>query len=133
MNVKDFIEKIDNKEAKVLTVELAKQLKGKKIYWFYFGYSGNERQVYEMVVGDIVSELDYYSTQPCDGYSSRAEYWKSYMTDKQLKEKENTLLLLNAGGGTDFIYVHLNSVFFREPTFTCSDEDREVFYIESDL
>ena len=57
MKTNEFIHRIENGEAKVLTVEEAKKLKGKKIYWFYFGYSGNENEVQEMKVGDIVSEL----------------------------------------------------------------------------
>lgn len=40
MKTNEFIHRIENGEAKVLTVEEAKKLKGKKIYWFYFGYSG---------------------------------------------------------------------------------------------
>lgn len=67
MKTNEFIHRIENGEAKVLTVEEAKKLKGKKIYWFYFGYSGNENEVQEMKVGDIVSELEYYSNQPCEG------------------------------------------------------------------
>lgn len=83
MKANEFIKKIENGEAKVLTVESAKNLKGKTILWMYFGYSGNENEVYEMIVGDIVSELEYYSTQPCEGYKSRADYWKSYMSERR--------------------------------------------------
>lgn len=36
MKTNEFIHRIENGEAKVLTVEEAKKLKGKKIYWFYF-------------------------------------------------------------------------------------------------
>lgn len=52
MKTNEFIHRIENGEAKVLTVEEAKKLKGKKIYWFYFGYSGNENEVQEMKVGE---------------------------------------------------------------------------------
>lgn len=90
----------------------------------YFGYSGNENEVYKMSVGDIVSELEYYSKQPCEGYKSRAEYWKSYMSEKQLNDKESTLLLLDSDGKDKFIRAHLNSGLFDEHTFTCSDADR---------
>ena len=82
-----------------------------------------------MTIGDIVSELEYYSTQPCEGYASRAEYWKSYMTEEQLKEKENTLLLLDEEGKNQFIRAHKESDLFDKPTFTCSDADREIYYI----
>lgn len=130
MNTQEFYRKVDNGEAKVLTVEVAKTLKGKKIYWWYKGYSGNENHVDEIAIGDIVSELDYYSTQPCEGYSSRTEYWRSYMTKSQINEKKNTLLLLDTDGKNKFIRAHLNFDYFKEPTFTCSDADREVYYLE---
>lgn len=77
----------------------------------YFGYSGNENEVRKMRVGDIVSELGYYSKQPCEGYASRAEYWKSYMTEEQLKEKENTLLLLDEEGKTN-LFEHIKNLTY---------------------
>ena len=129
MTKSEFIKKVENGEAKVLTVEAARKLKGKTILWMYFGYSGNENEVRKMRVGDIVSELGYYSKQPCEGYASRAEYWKSYMTEEQLKEKENTLLLLDEEGKNQFIRAHKESDLFDKPTFTCSDADREIYYI----
>lgn len=131
MKVNEFIQKIESKEARVLTVEAAKILKGETILWMYFGYSGNENEVYEMNVGDIVSELEYYSNRPFKGYKSHADYWKSYMSEKQLKEKENTLLLLDSDGNDKFIRANLNCDLFNEPTFTYSDADREVYYVET--
>lgn len=129
MMTSEFAKKIENKKANVLTVERAKWLKGETVYWFYYGYTGNQNKVLQMTIGDIVSELEYYSTQPCEGYASRAEYWKSYMTEEQLKEKENTLLLLDENGKNNFIRAHVNSGLFDDPTFTCSDADREVYYV----
>lgn len=129
MKSNEFIQKIESGEAKVLTVEAAKNLKGKKILWMYFGYSGNENEVQEMKVGDIVSELEYYSNQPCEGYESRADYWKSYMSEKQLETVYKTLMLLDSEGKDKFIKAHLNMNLFDEPTFTCSDADREVYYM----
>lgn len=41
MTIAEFIEAIDNGRAKVLTLEKAKGLKGRRIYWMYFGYKGN--------------------------------------------------------------------------------------------
>lgn len=76
MNAKGFIEKMKSGEAKVLTVKVAKLLKGKRIAWMYFGYKG-QNSVKEMTVGDIVTELDYNEAQPCEGFSSRADYWRS--------------------------------------------------------
>ena len=51
------------------------------------------------------------------------------MTEEQLKEKENTLLLLDENGKNNFICAHVNSGLFDDPTFTCSDADREVYYV----
>lgn len=130
MNAKEFIEKIKSGEAKVLTVKVAKLLKGKRIAWMYFGYKG-QNSVKEMTVGNIVTELDYNETQPCEGFSSRADYWRSYMTEKQLDEKKTTLLLLQADGKCPYINAHTKySNFYNVPTFTCTDADREVYYIE---
>ena len=123
-----FIEKIKTGEAKVLTVKAAEQLKGKRIAWFYFGNPSNEFQVFQMVVGDIVSKFDYYSTQPCEGYTSRAAYWQSYMSGERLLETQRTLMLLEENGSDPCVYCHQN--LYKEPTFTCSDADREVYYIE---
>ena len=129
MNVKEFIEKIEQKEAKVLTVEEAKKLKGKTIAWMYFGYQSNDNTVQEMVIGNIVSSLEFHEKETMAGYNSRADYWKSYMTEKQLKSEEHTLILLDQFGKHKYIYAYLESPFFKEPTFTCTDSDREVYYL----
>jgi len=97
--IKDFIEKINNGEAKILTVESAKSLKGKSIKWMYFGYKANFNVVQTTVVGDIVE----------DG--------------------KNRLELLDSKGMPTYIYAHLDSKIYEEPTFTCSDSDREVYYL----
>lgn len=131
MTTEEFISQIDNVTAKVLTVESAKELKGHQIAWMYFGYSGNENVVSEMVIGDIISELEYNETQPCKGFNSRAEYWRSYMDKQALEDAENTLLLLDINGKCPYIKAHIGRFnIFEEPTFTCSDADRQVFYIE---
>lgn len=131
MTVKEFIQKIDNGEAKVLTVEAAKELRGKTIKWMYFGYEGNYNAVEEMVVGNIVSEWDYYKTQPCEGYDSRTAYWETYMDESRINSLKNTMLLLDEEGNNSFIRCYpKGESFFKVPTFTCSDADREVYYIE---
>lgn len=129
MTVQEFISKIDNGEAKVLTVETAKGLKGKKIAWLYFGYEGNENIVREMIVGDVVSNMAYHEAQPMDGWKSRADYWRSYMKPEKLKKQEDTLLLLDANGKWPYISA-CPSKLYKELTFTCSDGDREVYYFE---
>lgn len=126
-----FTSKIENGEAKVLTLESAKKIKGKRIAWMYFGDRANALQVEEMVVGDIVSSLDYNETQVCEGFKSRSDYWRSYMTAKQLQREKDTLILLNEDGIDSCIRCHMDGWkdFFNEATFTCSDADREVYYL----
>lgn len=41
MTIAEFIEAINNGRAKVLTLEKAKELKGRRIYWMHSGYKGN--------------------------------------------------------------------------------------------
>lgn len=131
MTIAEFIEAINNGRAKVLTVERAKGLKGRRIYWMYFGYEGNEDKVNEMTVGDIVSELEYYRSQPMDGYPSRAAYWEASMDAEKLQDARDKLLLLDDTGGNPYIFAHTGRWnCFDVPTFTCSDSDREVYYIE---
>lgn len=130
ITVKEFVNKIKSGEAKVLTVKRAKKLKGQKILWMYFGYSGNINTVREMIVGEIISELSYYENQPCEGYKSRAEYWRSYMNPDQLQDNRDKLLLLDEDGSESYICAHTGRFnFFEVPTFTCSDADREVYYL----
>ena len=130
MTIKEFVEKINNGQANVLTLEAAKALKGDGIYWMYFGCNGNENTVSEMIVGDIVSAFDYAKKKYVEGYTSRAAYWESYMTEEQLDEVKTQLVLLDNEGKDRGIYCHAKSFgFFDEPTFTCSDEDREVYYV----
>lgn len=131
MTLQEFNMKIEKGEAKVLTLEAAKLLKGKSIIWTYFGYEHNQQDIYETIVGDIMTELDYYETQPMDGWTSRAAYWRSYMKKEQLDRFNKTLVLLNDKRELTHIKCHLTSGYFDEPTFTCSDEDRCVFFLEN--
>lgn len=130
MTTQEFNKKIENGEAKVLTVEAAKRLKGKNIIWTYFGYEANQQCLHEMTVGNILSEMDYYETQPMKGWKSKAEYWRSYMSKSMLDKIKNTLLLLDSENSATYIKCYPDSGIFEEPTFTCSDADRCVFYIE---
>ena len=130
MTTIEFNQKINEGEAKVLTLEASKLLKGKTIIWTYFGYKYNKQRLYETKVGDIVSELEYYETQPLKGWSSRAQYWRHSMSAEDLKKIRKTLLLLDSDNQLTNINCYLYLNFFDEPTFTCSDADRCVYYIE---
>lgn len=125
-------EAVNNGTAKVLTIEIAKTLIGKKIRTIYFGYRGQDG-VDEFVVSGIISELDYQRTQPIDDdmFANRAEYWESYMNSRQLDEKSTILKLMGINGYNPCIQAHCKyDNYFDEPTFTCSDADRQVFYVE---
>lgn len=83
-----------------------------------------------MTIGGIVSEYDYYKTQPMDGYPSRTDYWESYMIQEQLQYKKDKLILLDSDGSNPYIYSFTGRYnVFDEPTFICSDSCRPVFFI----
>ena len=129
-------EAVNNGTAQVLTLEKAQQLKGKKIRTIYFGYQ-HQDGVDEFVVGDIISELEYYrnlkeeSYQNDPKFNNRAEYWESYMTELQLDDRKTRLLLLRQEGTSANFSCHTKyDNFYKEPTFTGSDADREVYFIQ---
>jgi len=124
----------NEKKLQLLTVELAKTLKGKSISTIYFGHN-NQDGINNFIVGDVISELEYYRnlnedcyrTKP-NGFSNRAEYWESYMSDNELARKRNTLILLTSDGRNTFI----RSYPENEGDFTCSDSDRFVLFCEDE-
>ena len=123
----EFKQKIESGEAKVLTLEAARALKGKKITWSYFGY--NPMELHENVIGDIVSEWDYNKKCPMEGYESRTAYWDSYMTQAEKNYSKCRMELLDQSGYLTFMYCELVRGLFDEPRFVCSDSDRSVFYL----
>jgi len=122
---------VANKTAQVLTLEKAKELKGKKIRTIYFGYRGQDG-VDEFVVGEIISHLSW-AERNADfdaKWKSQGDYWKSYMTKKQLDEHNTNMLLLREDGTSTSCCCHTKYYnCFNELTFTCSDADREVYYV----
>ena len=120
----------DMEGMEVLTVKKARELVGKTIYWTYIGYRHNEQRYEKSVIGEIVSEADWAKSQPCEGYPSRWEYWKRELP-RTAEWAENTLLLLDDKGKTTGIKAFCGKydIFgYPEPTFTCSDADREVYF-----
>lgn len=122
------------KKLSPLTVEAAKELKGKKIQTIYFGYA-HQDNTFEFVVGDLVSELEYYRNlkEECypdkNGHKNRAEYWESYMTAEQLKERKDTLLLTDSEGKYTYIQYQPAYDCCKDHWMWCSDVDRGVSYI----
>ena len=117
----------------VLTVEIAKSLLGQRIQTVYSGYRGQDGDE-NFVIGQVVSELEYYRNlkeecyQNNPKFKNRAEYWESYMTEKQLSEHRNKMVIITADGRNTFIYAHS----FNDGSFTCSDSDRFVYYVVVD-
>lgn len=125
---KNFNESINNGTAKVLTLNEANNLIGKKIAWSY-NHDCNDQQVYEMVIGKIISSWDYYKTQPMDGFDSRTDYWATYMTAEEVQHEKNRLLIIDDKGNNTSVFCQLDDTLFDEHTFCCSDGDRQVYFI----
>lgn len=118
----------------ILTLTVAKTLIGKTISVTNSEYSANTPSVRTGKVLDIKSkwdlanEDDYTSIDP--KYATRQEYWKSYMTEKQIADMQNALVLIGDK--------QLNAVCDArqwgntEPYFYGSDEDRPIVYIVVD-
>lgn len=129
MEVKEFIEAIESGKAQVLTLEKAKQLKGKKLLTWHPHYHANYSEVEEWTIGEIINEWEFYKNEPMTGYESRTAYWDSYMTERQKKETKETFEILDIDGKHTYFYCHLSNPYYSEPTFTCTDADREVYFI----
>lgn len=118
-----------NDQTELLTLDKAKILKGRRIQTIYFGYAGPDG-TNEFVVGEIVSELEYYRNlkEDCfpnkNGNMNRAEYWESFMTPAQLEDCRNKLLLLREDGSYTCIFLGVD-----HSTFACTDADRFVSFI----
>lgn len=127
--LQEMITLVDEGKAQVLTIERAKELKGKAISTIYFGYAGQDG-IDHFVVGDVVSKLEYYRNLKEDcypdkhGFQNRAEYWEAIMTEEELEECRNRNFLFTEDGRNTFIQEAGNGVFW------CSDIDRWVFYVE---
>lgn len=133
MTVSEFIKKIDNGEAKVLTLAAARQLIGKTIEWMYFGYHLNPLHVGKTTISQILSEYEIAQKEKMERFANRAEYWESYMSAEKLQEKKETLEIVDERGRNTCIVCHPESVsLYKELTFTCSDADREVYFIVVD-
>lgn len=128
--LKEMKELVEQKKAQVLTVEAAKTLKGRKIQTIYFGYAGQDHTD-EFIVGDVVSELEYYrhlneDCYPRNGFQNRAEEWESWMSEEVLAMHRDKLVLTREDGSSTDIFCH----DAEEGVFTCCD-DNYVFYVES--
>lgn len=90
-------------QTKVLTLNAVKELKGKRIQILYFGYRGQDG-VDDFVVGEV-----------------REIPWNTH--------GETAIRTLYTRDGRD-TYIHNHFMLSdNQHVFTCSDSDREVFYI----
>ena len=64
-------------DAKILTLDRARALKGKRIRWTYPAYRMNFPDERECIVGDIITEYELAERTPMKGYSSHAEWRKN--------------------------------------------------------
>lgn len=122
MTTKEFIKATENGTAQVLTVAKAQELKGKRIEWIYFAGSGNYNEVYDMVVGDITTEYDYYAKNDAERLNR--------MSEERITEAKETKILLDSEGKWNYLRAYTGAAsFFNEDTFTCSDADRKIYFI----
>jgi hypothetical protein len=132
--LQEMREIVERGEAQFLTIEAARELKGKKIQTIYFGYA-HQDGTDEFVVGDLVSEWEYYRNLKEDcypdekGYQNRTEYWASYMTPAQIKRSKEQLELTTAEGWLTYIRYTPEDDFENDHIMWCSDVDRGVLYI----
>ena len=123
------------KKLEVLTVNSAKALKGKKIQILNFGYA-NQDTTDEFVIGDVMSELEYYRQlkEECypdaKGHKNRAEEWESFMTPAQLKDKREMLVIVKDNGQSSFIRYNPKYDYDNSKTFYLGDVDRLVWFKE---
>ena len=122
-------EAVKNKTAKILTLDLAKELKGKRIRTIYFGYKGQDGG-YEFIVGDTISEYELALREDFsridERFKNRAEYWESYMSKEKLNQAKSKMVLLCSENKNTLIFAHEEN----HGIFTCSDIDRFVYFIE---
>ena len=120
----------------ILTVAKAIQLKGKQIACTSAEYKANQPRVKTFIVGEIISEWDNAANEAYPDqhgkhtqYENFQQYWASYMTETQIKDRKARLILLSEDGKRQYIAI-TNSGFYSVPVFTGSDADREVYFVE---
>jgi len=120
-------EAVANKTAQVLTVDLANELKGRKIATIYFGYRGQDG-IDNFIVGEVKSEYQQAETitEGFEKEGNQARRWDAVMSTSQLNKYKSTMLILTAEGRNTFIRAHEEN----HGAFTCSDTDRFVYFVE---
>lgn len=114
-------------KGQVLTLGKAKELTGKYIYVTNMEYWANEPKVRRVLV-DPISEWDAASDDhTAEGFENRQEYWKSFMTEKQMERMKKCFRIgLNELGIPDGGTLNADD----DTPFYGSDADREIYYLE---
>lgn len=121
----------------VLTLAKAKELIGKNVICTSPEYKGNSCTINEFVISGFISSWDesknrnypQVDTSKYTQYDNFQEYWMSYMSENQIKREKNLIFVLDENGKS--VYgCHTKGIEFKEPTFTGSDADREVYFVE---
>ena len=100
-----------------------------------FGYA-NQDLTEEFVIGDVMSEFEYYRQLKEDcypdakGHKNRAEEWESFMTPAQLKDRSETLVIVKDNGQSSFIRYNPKYDYDNSGTFYLGDVDRLVWFKE---
>ncbi|MCW3109907.1 MAG: hypothetical protein JWQ09_4413 [Segetibacter sp.] len=122
----------------LLTLDIATQLKGKRIVTTSPEYHANKLHIHEFKVGEIVSSWEdaknrKYVKQNNPNhfqYDTFQDYWASYMNERQIKEEKDKLILFS-NEGERMCVAHTGAWnMFDEPTFTGSDADRAIYFLE---
>lgn len=124
----DAKEAIKSGSATVLSGDYARELVGKKVRTFSFGYKG-QNILSDVAFDKIMTEWDWAATDFMkDENRTRQEYWKSYMTEAQIDKARNTLCVINEDGYKTGIFLDKNGMF--GDIFFRGDEDRAVYVIK---
>lgn len=117
-----------------LTLAVAKTLVGKTISVTNVEYEANISSVRTGKVLDIKSKWDMAGEEDYTSidsqFKTRQEYWKSYMTKKQVEEMQEALVLV--ADNQLYAGCNISSNWYDEPTFYGSDEDRAIYYVVED-
>jgi len=120
-------------KGQVLTLAKANEMVGKTIAITSPEYRANTPDVRIFTIAKFQTRWEWAAEQPyCnDKFKNYQEYWQSYMTPEQIaKQKSQLYLICTKGKVRAGAETNLDYSFYNEVTFTGSDADREVYYIE---
>lgn len=135
MTKEEFKEKMTGEDLEgleVLTLDKAMSLIGKKIMWSYYPDRANSIVVEETTIGAIRNAWAMAKETLEEDGAMAERLKKSFSRDFLKKYYKDMFIILDDKRKDIHIRCDVNSVLFDEPTFTCSDGDRRVFYTEAE-